>query len=318
MKSVKDCLLSGKDFLLLSHKGPDGDAIGAMLGLGLALKRVGKKVMFYSSDPIPQNLNFLPFLDRVENSLENFSGDTIIAADSSDLERLGDEFKRFYDKKRFKLLNIDHHATNTQYGDAFLIEPNFSSTCEVVFDLLESLKWEVTPEIATSLFCGIVADTGSFKYRNTTAKVLRIAARLVDSGAHPEIISQRLFDTYPASRIVLLKKVLQSLRFDSENRVASIVVRESDLAEAGASIDASEGFVEILRGIEGVQVSILAKEQKDKNVKFSTRSKDYIDVAAITKLFGGGGHKVAAGATLPGPVEEALDKFVKEVSKHLK
>ncbi|HLB58822.1 MAG TPA: DHHA1 domain-containing protein, partial [Bdellovibrionota bacterium] len=179
-------------------------------------------------------------------------------------------------------------------------------------------NWDITPEIATSLFCGIVADTGSFKYRNTTAKVLRMAAQLVDSGAHPENISQRLFDIYPASRILLLKRVLQSLRFDCQNRVASVVVTENDLAATGASIDASEGFVEILRGIEGVQVSVLAKEQKDGNVKISTRSKDNIDVAAVTKLFGGGGHRVAAGATLPGPVNEALGKFIKEVSKHLK
>lgn len=318
MKRVEDFLLSGKDFLIISHKGPDGDAVGAMLGLGLAIEQSGKKVTFYNADPIPLHLNFLPFVHRVVNSLDKFTGEIVVALDSADMERLGEEFQKFYAKNKKILLNIDHHATNTKFGDAFLIEPNFSSTCEVLFDLIKSFKWNITPEIATSLFCGIVADTGSFKYRNTTSKVLRTAAELVDLGAHPELIGQKLFDTYPASRILLLKMVLQSIRFDFQNRVVSIVVREKDLAQSGASIDASEGFVEILRGIEGVQVSILAKEQKDGNIKISARSKENIDIASVTQKFGGGGHRVAAGATLPGPADDALNKFINEVGKHLK
>lgn len=315
MNSVVDLLQRGKYFLVISHKGPDGDAVGSTLALGLAIEKAGKKATFFNPDIVPKHLSFLSSVNRIQDKLDGFNGDTVVAVDAADFERLGDQFKKFYEKTKLPLINIDHHSTNTRFGDAYLVEPKFSSTCEVIFDLLNSMKWEITPEIANALLCGIVADTGSFKYRNTTSKVLRTAAILVDAGAHPEQIAQKLFDTYPSTRVFLLRRVLQTFKLDFNNRVASIIVREKDLIETGATVDVSEGFVELLRGIEGVEVAILAKEQKDGNVKISTRSRERVDVSKICLHFGGGGHRAAAGATLPGPVELALSKFLKEVEK---
>ncbi|HLB58872.1 MAG TPA: DHH family phosphoesterase [Bdellovibrionota bacterium] len=315
MTSVIEALKKAKQVLILSHRGADGDAIGSTLAIGIGLEQIGKKVVMFNQDVVPLHLKFLPSSNRISKSLDGVTCDAVLILDCADLDRAGETFLKF--PKGPTIINIDHHGTNTRFGDSYFIEPNASSTGEVIFDILQLIGVKITKPIATNLFCALISDTGSFRYRNTSPKVLHTAAALVDAGASPEEIGKELFDTYPVERLKVLNRVLDSLSLHFNGKVAILVVTDKDLQETGATLDMTEGFVDLLRRIDTVEVAVLLKERNDGTVKMSTRARRNIDVGKFCQVFGGGGHKAAAGANISGSVQQVIQKVLKEVEPFL-
>lgn len=301
---------------MTTHANPDGDALGSALALAAGLKRLRKKVKVYNEDSVPSFLRFLPRWETVSRELSPAERyDAAFIVDCADLERVGEVFQNH--RGISKKIVIDHHARSGRAGDVNLIEVDAASTGVVVHELLKRLQIPISKEIAYAIYCTLVTDTGSFRYSNTTASVFRLAHELVSAGVRPWIVSKNLFDAFPKERLQLLGRVLNSLEITSQGRVASIVLANKMLEETGATHEMAEEFINFPRSIDSVEVAVQFRETTDGKIKVSLRSKDVVDVAALAALFGGGGHKRAAGCTLEGPLEEVRQKIYAAVEESL-
>jgi len=259
MKPVLKEIKKGKSFLVCSHVGPDGDAMASTLAVGLGLEQLGKRVVYYNNDGVPENLRFLPASEKVLQTLDpNDYFDAVIAVDCGSIHRLGEKFLNFEGYNL--LINVDHHASNDRYGDVNYILPEAASSGEVVWRVLEALKCKLTRNIATNIYCTLVTDTGSFRYSNTTAGTLRLAAEMVEAGANPSIVSQNLFESHPPVVFVLLKRLLDRLEISKDGRYSWAVLYKKDLLETGASYEVTEEFINYPRAIKGVEIAMLFKE----------------------------------------------------------
>ncbi|MBX3747089.1 MAG: bifunctional oligoribonuclease/PAP phosphatase NrnA [Verrucomicrobiae bacterium] len=299
LEDIIKILRGAESVCVAGHVRPDGDCVGSQLGIGLALRAAGKRVHVWNEDPVPRKLAFLDpdgFLTLPE---EGHSFDCVVAADCASFERLG----RVADciGNRRTLINIDHHPSNTRYGDVNWIVPDVPSTGELVLDLLKAGSWPVTPAIADCLFTAISTDTGSFRYASTRPETFRAAAELVSAGADLGRIGHRVYDSHPMSRFRLLRHVYRQSRLTHNDRIAYFWLRKGDYGRVGAEREESEGLIDHIRAIEPVIVACVFEEQEDGVVRVSLRSKsDGVDVNAVAQQFGGGGHKAAAGARLTG------------------
>ncbi len=309
-KSVVEEIRRGDRFLVVSHVNPEGDAIGSLLGLALALKDSGKDVTAYLEDKIPDNLTFLPGIDMIVDDTDWARGfDIIFAVDCGQADRLG---KRFVNGNRCaKIINIDHHATNDLFGDINIVDPKASATGEMIYDLLKAASIEVTKDIAVNLYVAIHTDTGSFRYSSTTPAALMKAGELVRMGAEPWHISQLLYENYPAKRFKLLGRVLDTLEISDDGRIASMFVTLDMLREFDAERSLVDGFINYARAIQGVEIAVLFRESGNGRYKVSFRSKGSADVATIAQMFGGGGHVNAAGCNVDGSLEEIKAMIMK-------
>ncbi|MBK9293327.1 MAG: bifunctional oligoribonuclease/PAP phosphatase NrnA [Oligoflexia bacterium] len=301
-------IANNKKFVICGHQGPDGDVIGSTLAMSLGLKKLGKKVLPFNQDGCPKSLMFLPQSNLIKNDLtDEFTDAVLVTVDSGDLLRIGKKIS----KAKFKeIINVDHHKSNTRFGTHNFIDIKAGSTGQVVVELLQACRgFKLTKDIAQNVFCTLSTDTGSFRYSNSTPEVFNLASVLVKAGAKPDVISQALYETYSQKRLFLLQKVLQSLRFEYDGRLAKMYLTLSDLKECGASLDDSEEFINFPRGVSGVKVVALFKENSPKQWKLSLRSRDNVDVLKIAQEFGGGGHKLAAGCTINLSLDEAEKKF---------
>ena len=286
-------------FTLCCHIDPDGDAIGSLLGLGLALADKGIKIEMLSPDGVPSNLRFLPGTDLVTCDIPSRdSVSTAIILDCADLNRVGPMAK--YISLFANVINIDHHPTNTAFGTINWVEPEACATAEMVYFLLRSLEIPISKNTATCLYTGIHTDTGGFRYQNTSARVHFIAAKLVDLGAVPWWISEKIYDTKPLSQIRLLQASLERLKVTSDGRIAWITL-PTELMDIHKEDDTS-GIINYPRMVAGTELSILFKEDKKGLVKVSFRSKGLVDVGSLALSFGGGGHARAAGCLVSGPL----------------
>lgn len=302
-------LKRGKRFLVASHYNPDGDGIGSTLALGTMLGQMGKEVVLYNRDGLPKNLAFLPSSDRIVKHIPKVSFDTTIMADCAKRKRISDEFAAF--KGLGEVVCIDHHLFEEPEADFKLIDSDAASTGEVVLRLMRRAGVNISPDIAQYIYTTIVVDTGFFKYSNTTADILAIAADLVRAGAKPWIVAKNIEESYPVARYRLLGASLATLSVSLGGRFASMDVTQEMLKISGATMDLSDEFATFPRSIEGVEVSALFRENDDGRVKVSMRSKDIVDVAAIAQRFGGGGHAHAAGFQMKATMEE-VKKMVDE------
>lgn len=315
---IRNVIDNGNKFLLVSHENPDCDAIGSLLGLGHALKNMGKEVYCYNRSGVPEHLRFIPGSDLVKNRLQNSDDDfdAIFVLDSADLNRVGADISELIsDDSTKNLIIIDHHTTNSiNFGNVF-IDENASSTGILIYRILDSLSVSITPEIAKCLYTTIVGDTGCFQYSNTNPEALRVASKLVEHGADPEEISVELFESEPPRKIRLLSMILDTLDLHQEGKVASLYVTRDMYEKSGAGKVDTEGAVNFARVIKGVKIAILFKEESENNRqvwKVSIRSKFDIDVSTIAKNFGGGGHKKAAGFMVHGNIDEAKKHVVEK------
>lgn len=324
-KAVEE-IRKGNKFLVVSHVSPEGDAVGSLLGVALALRSIGKDATAYLEDPVPDLFKFLPGADTVVHSLDGEGPfDATFAVDCGQRERLGKGFVEL--KYPGTVVNIDHHATNDRFGDVNVIVPDASAAGELVYDLCKAAGIPINKEIAVNLYVAIHTDTGSFRYSSATPESFIKAGELVRLGAEPWEISRRVYENHPARKYKLLGMVLSTLEIiEAANgaagtnnipKIATLVVTREMFRQTGAEKDQADGFVNYARGIEGVEVGVLFREAGPGEYKVSMRSKGDIDVAAISQDFGGGGHRNAAGFTVKGSLDEIKGRVVAIVKERM-
>jgi phosphoesterase RecJ-like protein len=299
-------------FLITAHERPDGDALGSELALCHMLRGLGKEVTIYNQDRTPENFHFLPGSDGIVHELpplEDF--EVAIILDCSELKRVGRESARIATIP--DLVNIDHHVSNGGFCDVRLIDPQASSTGELIFRLVRDMGLVVTREMATCLYTAILTDTGGFRYGNTRRGALLAAADLVTGGADPQWISENVFESDSPSRIRLLAAVLPTLTLEEDGRVGTLTVTQKALADAGALPEHSEGFVDLPRSIRGVEISIIFAELPDGRFKLSLRSKGTVNVERVARAFDGGGHINAAGCQVEGELSAIRRRVIEAI-----
>jgi phosphoesterase RecJ-like protein len=303
-------LRAGRRFLVASHVTPEGDTVGSQLALCLALRDMGKEVVAYNSDPIPRNIRFLPYAENILQQIEAEDAfDAAIVVDAADLGRVGPALHAALPRCGM-LLNVDHHKTNTGFGDLRFVDPNASATGEVVYRLLKAVPVTITHAIAVNLYVTLLTDTGSFQYTNSTPEAFRIASEMVSLGVRPWSVAEKIYESNPAARVRLLGRVLETLEVTPDGRVASVVVRRGELDAAGCTADLTDGFINFPRSIEGVEVALMFREEEAGAWKVSLRSRGNVDVAAIASALGGGGHRNAAGCLVSGSLDEVRSKLL--------
>jgi phosphoesterase RecJ-like protein len=316
VEAVADAIRSHDRFLLVTHENPDGDALGSILALKLALDALGKdSVMYlYGDAPLPAEYSFME-LDELRRRLpEDWRERVLIAVDCANESRIGPEPEPLDGAPL--VLDIDHHHDNTRFGAINLVVANASSTGEVLRDLFRELGVELTPELAEALYIAVVTDTGRFQYSNTTAKSLRLAAELVEAGADIHQIFQHVYETVQFAKLKLLARALERAQiYDGGRLVVSYLLR-TDFTDIGAAETYSEGIIDSLRAVEGADMAALIREPPRSDGparRVSLRaSNDELDVSAIARKSGGGGHRQAAGFSSDATVEEITDFIRRE------
>ena len=306
-----------KSFCVVGHVRPDGDCIGSQLGLTLALEAQGKKVVCWNQDPVPAKLKFLDPDKRVSSPHADEKFDCVIATDCASLERLGRTAAHITQRQAF--INIDHHQSNTRYGDINWVSAREASTGELIYQLLTEGGWKITPQIADCLFTAVSTDTGSFQYASTSPATFETASHLVEKGADLARVCHEVYQSYPLSRMRLLRRVYNKFRLTHEDRTAYFWLKQADYSRTGAKPADSEGLIDHIRAIDEVVVACVFEEIDPELTRLSLRSKrEDVDVNAIAGLFGGGGHKAAAGARIPGKPLTIQRRVLTAVKKALR
>ena len=296
---ILDAVRESKTFCVAGHIRPDGDCVGSQLSLTRALQGEGKKVVCWNEDVVPDKYRFLDRDGLFQKPKRGMKFDCVIAADCASFERLGKVSPCV--ARRKILINIDHHESNTRYGDLNWVSAREPSTGELVYRLLKVARWPITRPIADCLFTAISTDTGSFQYPTTRPGTFHAGAELVARGADLAKICDEVYQSYPLSRVRLLKHLYSHFRLTHENRVAYLWLRKADFARAGSESDETEGLIDQIRDIEPVIVACVFEEIEPELTRLSLRSKsDKVNVSDIAEQFGGGGHPAAAGARIPG------------------
>ncbi|MGI9113828.1 MAG: bifunctional oligoribonuclease/PAP phosphatase NrnA [Chthoniobacterales bacterium] len=299
-------------FAVLSHVRPDGDALGSTLAMALSLKQLGKDVRAWNEEGMLEKYSFLPggeLLTLPPGQPQDF--DVVVALDTATHNRLGTPLNSIGNSKLW--INIDHHPSNPRYGDLVHIDPNAPATGQIIFELMCAVQMPVSPAIAENLYAAISTDTGSFQYPNTTARTFEIAAELIRRGVNVGRVSQLLYENFPRRRVELLRDLLSTMQFDCDGKLAWFSLSQATANALGVIPEDNEGLIDHLRAIHGVMVAVFFEELTDGKVRVSMRSKDEaVDVCAICKSFGGGGHTLAAGARVKGSLEEVAQKIVEK------
>ncbi len=299
--------------VIACHVNPDGDALGSLLGLGLGLIAIGKEVVLLSSDGVPTNFEFLPGSETVRTNTERRDFDLAIVVDSGDLTRIGNA--RAVVESAPVIMDMDHHVTGAPFGQIQLLDGNAAATAEIVFDLLISLGTEITVPIAENLLCGILTDTGSFRFRNTTPQTFQIASALTAIGASPNPIAEAVFENRSFASQRILGRALEKMQISADGRVVWSAVTQVDFAETGAADSDTDGVSSQLQTVRGVKVALFLRETENGTFRVSLRSKEPFDVSAVAAQFGGGGHKLASGCSLPGPLAGAEARLLAAVAE---
>lgn len=311
------------DFVVTSHVNPDGDNIGSTLSIYYFLKKINKNVYYVMNDEMPLNMRFLIEDINIINSSKfkelNVENYTLITLDCGDKNRIcvDEDIK----DNCIKLINIDHHASNDFYGDLNYVVAEESSTCELVYNLImrseeiNNCKY-IDEYIATALYTGLMTDTGKLTYSNTNASSFDMAKELLLRGAHTQKVVQNVFGSNPFNFYKLLGESLNTLEI-IDTKVAVMMVTQDMLKKYNIDFKDIDGIVPYARDIENVEIGILLKEKGNNEIKVSLRSKNYADVSAIAKIFGGGGHIRAAGCTINDSIENAKSKIVEKALKEI-
>jgi phosphoesterase RecJ-like protein len=308
-------------FILTAHEGPDGDALGSLLGMHHLLTQLGKdSVMFMAAKefPLPIEYRFLPLEELFHEPPADMADRTVIFLDCGNIDRMPVDF--LTNGGNF-IINIDHHHDNTRFGDLNLVETSASSTAEIVYRLGRELGGQLTPEIASALYVGLVTDTGKFMYENTDAGTHRIAADLIDAGVEVDDTYRRLYEHVPIEKLRLVSRALNGIEMHCDDRLVLTYVTTADYEATGAGEEMTEGIIDHLRSVDGAKVAALVRDQGTRGRaarKVSLRSSEGdVDVSAIARLQGGGGHKRAAGFSTDLELEELIAFLCGEVSAQL-
>jgi len=290
--------------LVVTHAHPDGDAIGSLIALGLSLETLNKKITLYCESPIPAVYRFLPAVHRVVKKIGGLNYDMAVILDCGDLSRVGKAVSTV--KQIPVIVNIDHHITNTRFGHFQLIDTSACATAEIVYRLIKQMGLPLNKPIATSIYTGILADTGSFRFSNTNKAAFAICQEMVELGVDPYNIAQHVYGTYSLSRIKLLNLALDSIELSKNGKLSIMTLTKEMFDETHTQSEDVDGLINYAKRIEDVEVAALIQEHHNGKEKSKTpnrfhvslRSDGTVDVAAIASLFGGGGHSSAAGFSI--------------------
>ena len=297
---------AGQRFLVSSHQRPDGDAIGSAVGFALALRALGKDAEVVLDAIPPHFLQPFPAVDRIRIAGEVTDRvDAAVIMECSSLDRTG---VRGFD--RSPVLNIDHHVGNTQYGAINWVDESAAACTELVFTLIEALGVRMTPDIATHVYLGLLTDTGSFHFSHITPRSFEIAKRCVEAGADPQWIARTHYDSSTLGRVRIFGHVLNTMQLDPSGRVALLTMTHESAAAAGATYDDTDGLINFPLTVKDIQAVGFIKEADGGEWRISMRSKGGIDVGAIARAHGGGGHKNAAGCSARGPLGAVQAQFL--------
>lgn len=313
---LNDIIKSSKNILITSHVNPDGDTLGSMIGLYCAiLENFKKKCDMLTVSKLPEVYSYLPHyneikhIDEIDKSREY---NLVINVDIAALDRICDA-KILFEKAKHTV-NIDHHKTNIAYGELNFINPDASSTGEVLFNCFENMNWKINIDCANCLYTAILTDTGSFRFDNTKPKTFETASKLVEIGVQPSDIYKKVYESDSKTLVMFQSHCISKAKFLDNDQIAYTTVYRKDMEQFSAGDDCMEGLTEKLRAIVTTRIAFVAKEMKSGWTKISMRSK-FADVAQICSVFDGGGHKFAAGCTIKSHVDEAVKKILNEIHK---
>ncbi len=302
MEQIVSHLKKSVDILLVTHTNPDGDAIGSLLSMGLAMTELGKRVTLYCQSPIPAVYKFLPFVNRIKRTIKHAADcDTVVVLDCGDLERIGESASMAGQIP--VMINIDHHITNTGFGDFQLVDTSACATSEIIYRIINELDVRVDKNMAVAIYTGILTDTGSFRTSNTNLAAFTICEEMIKIGADPYKVAQHVYGTYSLGRIMLLNRALDSIEISRNGKLSIMTLTQEMLTQTNTQPEDADGLINYARRIEDVKVAALIFEQENlsrdsKNINrfhVSLRSDDDVDVASIAASFGGGGHFNASG-----------------------
>jgi phosphoesterase RecJ-like protein len=315
--AVVGTLRERERFLVVTHENPDGDALGSMLGATLGLRALGKDVLMYlaGAAPFPAEYSFMPLAEVLREPPADVGERVLLAVDCANARRLGPD-SSVIDAAAL-VVDVDHHHDNTRFGAVNLVVADASSTAEIVSDLLDALGVTLASEIAEALYIGVVTDTGRFQYANTTPKALRLAADLVEAGANVHNVFKQVYETVQFAKLKLLARALEHAQVYEGGRLVVSYLLRSDFAEVGAEEPYSEGIIDSLRQTEGAELVALIREPPTTAGSPAHRvslrsSSDELDVSAIARASGGGGHVQAAGFSSDGTLEEIIEFIRRE------
>ena len=314
LEHILEEIKKAKKIVILTHENPDGDAIGSSLGMYIALRKMGKEPDIIIPE-LPRAYNFLPEIENVKKEGQKEPYDLAIALDCATIKMLNGWANYFEDAK--VKVTIDHHGTNTMYGDYNYVNPDAPACAQTLISIIQYFGVEIDKKIGTCLLTGIITDTGGFQYQSTTPETFEFAAELLQTGVNVSDVYKRVMNTMTKANFELRKRAIERMEFFKEGKIAFTYVTKEDIEEANAETGDFEGIVEEGRNIEGVEVSIFLRETQ-KGFKVSLRSIDYVNVSDVCLLFGGGGHIHAAGCTIAQSLEQVKEKIVNEVKVHIK
>jgi phosphoesterase RecJ-like protein len=314
LRTIAEAIHEHDRFLVTTHENPDGDALGSLLASKLVLDQLGKDTVIYlaGDTPLPREYGFMELDNLLRKPPADADQRVLFAVDCANERRLGPDPTVL--QRAPLVIDIDHHHDNSRFGQLNYIEPNASSTGEIMRDLIAELGVELTPEIAEALYIAVVTDTGRFQYANTTAKALRLAAELVEAGANVHRVFQGIYENVAFAKLKLIAKALEHAQVFEGGRVIVSHLEREDFDAAGAEEPYSEGIIDYLRAVEGAEIAALIREPPTQNgptrrVSLRTTTEG-IDVSAIARKSGGGGHTMAAGFSSESSVDE-ITEFIR-------
>ena len=314
LRTIAEAIHAHDRFLVTTHENPDGDALGSLLASKLVLDQLGKDTVIYlaGDTPLPREYSFMELDNLLRKPPADADQRVLFAVDCANERRLGPDPTVL--QRAPLVIDIDHHHDNSRFGQLNYIEPNASSTGEIMRDLIAELGVELTPEIAEALYIAVVTDTGRFQYANTTAKALRLAAELVEAGADVHRVFQGIYENVAFAKLKLIAKALEHAQVFEGGRVIVSHLEREDFDAAGAEEPYSEGIIDFLRAVEGAEIAALIREPPTQNgptrrVSLRTTTEG-IDVSAIARKSGGGGHTMAAGFSSESSVDD-ITEFIR-------
>jgi phosphoesterase RecJ-like protein len=318
LDQVVEELRAADKLLLTTHENPDGDALGSLLGMHWILRQLGKDSLMYLSPdefPLPYEYRHMESSEIVGAPPEDMDDRVAVFLDCGNIDRMPVEFLQ---RDGIHIVNVDHHHDNTRFGTANLVDASASCTAEIVWRLSKELGAELTAEIASALYVGLITDTGKFMYENTTVDAHQMAAELIEAGVKPHDIYSRIYESLPFTRMKLLQRALASVERYEDGRITMLHVTAEDFEQTGAVENDAEGIVDHARAVEGTAVAVLVREligDRTGKRKVSMRSTDgRVDVSEIARALGGGGHRQAAGAT----TDLGMDELTELIREHVR
>ena len=306
---IAEAIRARQRFVVSSHARPDGDAIGSQLAMAYALRALGKEVHLVNADPAPPPLQAFPGVTDIEIAMTvEGDFDAAIIMECGDLGRTG-----VAGLDRFFVINIDHHPGNTEYGQVNWFDPAAAACGEMVFDLVLALGVPLSREIATHVYLAILTDTGSFHYSSISPRTFDICRQALEAGVDPVSVARNVYDSNHMGRLRLFGSVLGGMQVDESGRIAVVYLNHTMAREAGGTYEDTDGLINLPLTVKEIQAVIFFKEVQGDEYRVSMRSKGAIDIAAVAKAYGGGGHKNAAGCSATGPLDSLRHAFVQKV-----